>query len=93
MTIEGRIKELNMSETENKELRITKRKGIEDGGYSDIYTVTLPVAFYFDKEGMYDGLSFETEDITEKEAELVEELLDKLADAEDMDVTDEFDNE
>lgn len=76
-----------MSEIEDKEigkeelkeeLRITKRSGIEDGQYSDIYEVKLPVSFYFDKEGVYDGLSFATEDITEEEVGLLEELLDKL---------------
>jgi hypothetical protein len=90
MTIEGRAKELK-AETEveaekvdNSELeemgglRITKRKGIEDGEYSDIYKVTFPVSFYFDKEGEYDGLAFDTEDVTEEEAEILEELLHKL---------------
>lgn len=59
-------------------LRITKRRGIEDGEYSDIYKVTFPVSFYFDKEGEYDGLAFDTEDVTEEEAEILEELLHKL---------------
>lgn len=61
-----------------EELRITKRNGIEAGEYGDIYKVTIPVTFYFDKEGVYDGLAFDTEDITEEEAETLEELLDKL---------------
>ena len=100
MTIENKVKkELNGIEEELKEeelkkeelkerffLRVTKRKSVE---YNDIYEVTLPVTFYFDTEDAYDGLSFETDDITEEEAVLLEELLDRLADAEDMSVTDE----
>jgi hypothetical protein len=66
-------------EVDKSELRITKRSGIEDGEYSDIYKVTFPVTFYFDKEGIYDGLAFDTEDITEEEAKILEELSDKLA--------------
>lgn len=71
-------------------LRITKRKGKE---YSEIYDVTFPVTFYFNEDGTYDGLSFDTEDVTNEEAKLIEELLDKLADSEDMSVTDEIDDE
>lgn len=62
-----------------EELLITKRSGIEDGQYSDIYEVKIPVSFYFNKDGTYDGLAFYTEDITEEEAKILEELLDKLA--------------
>jgi hypothetical protein len=85
--------EIGKEEIGKEELRITKRSGIEDGQYNDIYKTTFPVTFYFDKEGVYDGLSFDTEYITEEEARILEELLDKLADEEDMSVTDEFDDE
>ena len=99
VTTETLIKELEELDNTGKEeigkeeLRITKRMGIEDGGYGDIYKVTFPVTFYFDKEGLYDGLAFDTEDITEEEIKLLEELLDKLADSEDMSITDEFNDE
>lgn len=60
-------------------MRITKRSGIEDGEYSDIYNVKFPVTFYFDNDGTYDGLAFDTEDATKDEVKLLEELLDKLS--------------
>ena len=78
--IKEKLEELSeLDKIEKEELRITKRSGIEDGQYNDIYEVRLTVSFYFDKEGVYDGLSFYTEDITEEEADLLEELVDKLA--------------
>lgn len=46
--------------------------------YSVIYCVSYPCRFYFNKDGTYDGLEFETIGITDEEAFLIEELLDKL---------------
>lgn len=60
------------------EMRITKRSD-EDIGYSDIYRVTFPVTFYFDDDGTYDGLAFDTGDATKDEVKLLRELLFKLS--------------
>ena len=91
--VEKEIGKEELKEVDKSESRITKRRGIEDGGYGNIYKVTFPVTFYFDKEGVYDGLAFDTEDTTEDEVKILEELLDKLADSEDMSITDEFNDE
>lgn len=73
-----------MSETEElKELRITKRIGGESGEYGDVYKVKFPITFYFNKDGTYDGFEFYTKDITEDEAGLLEELVNKLEEEEE----------
>ena len=83
---------------ESKELRITKKIGTdsidkEDSEYGDIYRVKFPVTFYFNKDGTYDGLGFDTEDITEEEVDLLEELLDKLAESDDYEDDEEDSND
>lgn len=72
-----------MSEIEElKELKITKRIGTEDSEYGDVYKVEFPITFYFNKDGTYDGLEFDTKNITDEEIDLLEELVYKLEDLE-----------
>ena len=42
--------------------------------YGDIFDVTLPVRFYFNKDGSFDGIEVYVADATESEQKLVIEL-------------------
>lgn len=42
--------------------------------YGKIIVVNLPIQFYFNKDGSYDGFEIDVDEATEKEKELVGEL-------------------
>lgn len=48
------------------------------GEYGLIYDVALPVRFYFNKDGSFDGIEFSVEKATEEERSLVDALLKEL---------------
>ena len=49
--------------------------------YETIFDVSLPIRFYFNYGGGFDGIEVMVEDATERDQELVEELLLILAKA------------
>ena len=63
---------------EEKQDKLNVIKVENTPNYGAIYTVSLPVRFYFNKDGGYDGIEFATEGATENELSLIKELLEKL---------------
>lgn len=51
------------------------------GEYGLIFDVALPVRFYFNKDGTFDGIEISAEKTNEKEGKLAEELCQELAQA------------
>jgi len=47
--------------------------------YGAIYDVSVPVRFFFNKDGSYDGLEFAVEGCNSKEVEVIRELTLRLA--------------
>lgn len=58
-------------------------KVIETKVYGAIYTVALPVRFFFNKDDSYDGIEVHVEGALERDQELVKELMVKLSEAEE----------
>lgn len=67
---------INGGKREMKQPKVVKVENTPN--YGVIYTVMLPVRFYFNKDGSYDRICFDARKTTEKESELVKELNDKL---------------
>lgn len=61
------------------EMRVSKV--IETKVYGAIYTVALPIRFFFNKDGSYDGLDVHVKGASERDQELIKELMIKLVEA------------
>lgn len=53
-------------------------KVIETKVYGPIFTVHLPVRFFFNRDGSYDGLEVYVKDASDGEQELIRELIEML---------------
>jgi len=53
-------------------------KVLETEQYGNIYSVDLPIRFFFNKDGSYDGIEVHVENTSDRDQELVKELCEKL---------------
>lgn len=67
--------------------KIKVHKIEETKNYGNIFDVNLPVRFYFDKDGSFDGIEVYVENATERDKQLIEELCTKLGKATEIKFT------
>jgi len=62
------------------EMKVNKIEETEN--YGCIFDVALPVRFYFNKDGSFDGIEVAVEKASDRDQALVEELMKRLVEAE-----------
>ena len=60
-------------------MRVNKIR--ETSEYGELFDVALPIRFYFNKDGSFDGIDVHVEGASQRDKDLVEELCKKLAEA------------